>query len=540
MTDPTKASAPASARSKATDEEKHFATAHLLGDLRRRTLSGGFITAVAQSSKLGLTLISAVVMARLLTPEDFGVVAMVGSITGFLLVFKDAGLSTATIQKANITHAQVSNLFWINLGVSVTLSLLVAALAPAVAWFYRDPRMIEITLALAGTFALSGAVVQHQALLNRQLRFKAVAVIDVGSATVGLIVGIVMACFKFRYWSLVGMQLSTGFAELILTLSISGWRPQRPRRRTETRSLIHFGASLTVASIFRRLANGCDSLFIGRWYGAVPVGLYNRASVLFIRPIGQLTGPFESVLTPVLSHLQEDTERYRRTFLRAYGAVTLVWLPITGMFMALSHPLVVVLLGAKWEKAVPIFGWFCVAGLFLPQYCFVSCLLNTQGRGKDIMIMGLIFSVTTVGSIFAGLPWGPVGVALSTSCVGLLVRLPVQFYIVGREGPVRTSDLWAASLKYLPNWVIVVSVTYMTLRALPSHIPPILQLCICTPIGLVTGLLLALVLPSQKQETLYVWELVNSFVLKRLRGRGFSAHKAGALSAASAKGSPGE
>lgn len=468
---------------------------------------------LAQASKLGLTLISTVVMARLLTPEDFGLVAMVGTITGFLQVFKDAGLSTATIQKAEITHAQVSNLFWINLGVSATLSLLVAVLAPAVAWFYRDARLVNVTLALACTFAISGGVVQHQALLNRQMRFKALALIDISSTTLGLLVGVAMACLKFGYWSLVGMQLSTGLAELAMTLWISRWRPQRPLRGAGTRSLLHFGASLTVASIFRRLAGGCDSLLIGRWYGAAAVGLYTRAMSLFIRPMGPLTAPFESVLTPVLSHLQGDPGRYRRTFLKAYGAVTLVWLPITGVIMALSRPLVLVLLGAKWEKAIPIFGWFCIAGLFLPLYCFVTCLLNTQGRGRDIMTTGLIFSATTVGSIVAGLPFGPVGVALSTSCVGLLVRLPVQFYIVGRRGPVRTGDLWAASLKYLPNWVIVVGVTYLTLKALPPNSAPIVQLCLCAPVGVIAGILMALGVPSQKRETLYLWELLKSFIL---------------------------
>ena len=447
-------------------------------------------------------------------PADFGLVAMVTTVTGFLRVFKDAGLSTATIQKTNITHAQVSNLFWINVAVSAALSLIVAALAPVVAWFYRDPRLVAVTLALAGTFAVSGAVVQHQALLNRQMRFKAIAMIDIGSAIVGLFTGIAMACLGWGYWSLVGMQLSAVLAELVLTLWISRWRPQRPARRSGTWSLLHFGAHLTVASVFRRLAGGCDTLFLGRWYGADAVGLYTRGAILLMRPVDQLISPLEAVITPILSRLQDDPARYRRTFLQVYGAVALISFPAAGLFLALSRPLVLVLLGHRWEQVIPIFSAFTICALYFPLYYAVMWLLNTQGRGKDIMITGVIVSVSTVASIIAGLPFGPVGVALSLSCVGLLVRLPVQYYIVGRRGPVNTADLWAVALRYLPNWGLVFGAAYSTLKALPPNCPPILQLCLCAPAGIIAGILMILAVPAQRREGLRLWELLRPLTLR--------------------------
>jgi O-antigen/teichoic acid export membrane protein len=492
--------------------DRHFRTDHLLGDLRKRAVSGTLVTVAAQASKFALNFISAIVLARLLMPEDFGLVAMVTTVTAFLRVFKDAGLSTATIQKAQITHAQVSNLFWINVGVSAALSLIVAALAPVVAWFYRDPRLVAVTLALASTFAVSGAVVQHQALLNRQLRFKAVAVIDISSAILGLLVGITMARLNFRYWSLVGMQLSMGLVELVLTLCISGWRPQRPTRGTGTLSLLQFGASLTVASILQRIASASDNLFIGRWYGANAVGLYTRAAILFMRPIDQLICPLEAVFTPILSRLQHDPARYRRTFLQVYGAVVLLSFPLAGLFLALSRPVVLVVLGPKWEQVIPIFSWFTIATLYFPLYYAVMWLLNTQGRGKDIVITSLILSITTVGSVLVGLPFGPVGVAAAFSCFGLLLRLPVQFYIVGRRGPVSTVDLWAVALKYLPNWAVVLGVTYLTRQVLPSNCPLVAQLCICASAGILAGVVLILAVPWQRKEVLRLWDLIKPLI----------------------------
>ena len=167
------------------DEEErnheHIKTDHLLANLKRRTISAGVVTRSSQAAKFLLSLGSIVVLARLLTPRDFGLVAMVTAVTGFLAMFRHAGLTTPTVQREQITHAQVSNLFWINLALSALCALILAALSPALAWFYHDSQVTYITLALSTTFLIGGFRVQHLALLKRQMRFKAIAVIEVGS-----------------------------------------------------------------------------------------------------------------------------------------------------------------------------------------------------------------------------------------------------------------------------------------------------------------------------------------------------------------------
>lgn len=505
---------PSPSGTEAPATEQHFRTDHLLRNLRGRAVSASLITAAAQTGKLLLSIVSAVVLARLLTPADFGLVSMVAVVGTFLRILKDAGLSTATVQQENITHAQVSNLFWINVALSAFMGLFVAALSPAFAWFYRDPRLVSVTLAFSITFGISGAVVQHQALLKRQMRFKAIAFVDITSASLGLLVGIAMAYSGCAYWSLVGMQFATTLIELVLTLSVCAWRPQRPTRGSKTRPLLRFGASLTFASLLSLLARGSDILLIGRFYGADAVGVYSRGLALLLRPVEQMIGPIEAVFTPILSRLQDDPSRYRRTFLQAYGAVALVSFPAAALLMALSRPLVIVLLGPKWEQVVPVFGWFTVAGLVLPLYCLGMCLLTAQGRGRDIVIMGLIFSVTTIGSIIFGLQFGPVGVASALSCAILLIRLPVQNYLVGRRGPVSTADLWAVLLRYLPNCVIVFGVAYLGGRLLPSNSAPVLQLCFCALLGVIASVLLTLAVPSQRREALGVWELLKPSALR--------------------------
>src|SRR5438876_1536049 len=187
--------------SKAIDlHEKHLRTDHLLADLKGRTISGAFITIAAQGAQLLLNLASIMVLARLLTPKDFGLFAMVTTVMGYLRVFKDAGLSTATIQRAGITQAPVSNLFWINVVMSGAIGLIFAASAPLVAWFYREPRLIPITVILSSTFLLSGLTIQHTALLNRQMRFKALALIQVGPILIGVALSVGMALPNYNSW----------------------------------------------------------------------------------------------------------------------------------------------------------------------------------------------------------------------------------------------------------------------------------------------------------------------------------------------------
>jgi PST family polysaccharide transporter len=467
-------------------QKQHFTTEHLLTNLKGRTISSGFVTAVAQGIQFVLTLASTMVLARLLTPQDFGFLAMVATIMGFLRVFSDAGLSTATVQREGITHVQVSNLFWINVAVSGAMSMIVACCAPLVAWFYREPHLVGITLALSITFLFGGLTVQHRALLNRQMRFKAIAVIQITALVVGALVGIVMAWLKYGYWSLVGFQLSTPAITLLMTWSAFRWRPQWPKRRSGTRPLLHFGVNLSAGSFIYSVTRGMDGLLIGRFYGADAVGLYSRAAALLVRPLEAFTVPINAVFVPTLSRLQDQPERYRRTFLKAYEAIALIGFLFTGLFFALALPLTLVVLGPKWEGAAAIFAGFTIAALFYPLSSTSTWLFTSQGRGRDFLLASAVCSGIMVCSFVAGLPFGPVGVAIAYSFSGLFIQLPILYHIAGRSGPVRAKDLWRGFFQHLPVWVVVCGATYLT-RSVVQSFAPLSQLLICAPVGLLAG-----------------------------------------------------
>jgi PST family polysaccharide transporter len=457
-------------------------------DFKGRTVSSGLITISAQVVQFVLNLLAVACLARLLRPEDFGLVAMVTSVSNFLVIFNDAGLSTATVQREGITQAQVSNLFWTNVALGGSICLLLAASAPVIAWFFREPRLTGITLAISTTFLLTTASVQHLAVLKRQMRFKRIALVQIASALAGVLAGIGLAWFKFGYWAPVGMQVCNTFAMLVLAWLMSGWRPGLPKGGVGTRSLLAFGANLTASTFLLSMARGSDSVFIGRIYGAGPLGVYSRGTALVTRPIEHFVSPVSAVLVPALSRLQPDPDRYRRVALQLLEAVAVFSFLVAGLFLALADPITRVVLGPGWPGAAAIFAGLSFVWLYTPAYSITTELIVSQGRGRDFLVLSVIVSSLVLVSIAAGLPFGPVGVAISYSGFCLLLSLPLAYYIAGRRGPVRARDLWIRFLSHAPVWIVVCAAASLSRRIVWDS-APIVQLFFSGCAGLASGMI---------------------------------------------------
>jgi len=423
---------------------------------------------------------------------------MAMTIGGMLQIFKEAGLSSATIQRENITHAQVSNLFWINLCVSGTVSLMMAISAPIVARFFHEPELVKICLVLSSVFLLNGLAVQHMALLNRHLRFATVAMIGVASTAVGVGVGVSMALLNCGYWSLIGVALATPALKVVAAWSVWPWRPQAPRRRCGTRSLVSFGADLTLVGIFYSLSRESDGLLIGRSFGSEAVGLYSRASVLLTRPLEQLIAPLSSVVVPALSRLQAQPERYRRIFLQVFEGLAIAGCLFTGLFLPLAEPLTTAILGQKWQAASPIFAALTVAALYVPLSSATSWLYISQGRGRDLLLTAVIGACVMVSSFAAGLPFGPTGVAIAYSVSGAFLQLPLTFHIGGRRGPVSAVDLFTAATRHLPICAVVLAATFIA-NTLSPVASPLNKLLVCAPFGLLAGIVTTFLFPPSRQ-----------------------------------------
>ncbi|HQG49312.1 MAG TPA: oligosaccharide flippase family protein, partial [Sedimentisphaerales bacterium] len=195
-----------------------FDSQHLSRDLAAKSVRGGVTTVTAQGAQFLLHLAGTMVLARLLTPNDYGLIGMVMVVVQFAAMFKDAGLSMATVQRETISHEQISTLFWINLFISGFLGLCVLISAPWVARFYGKPELTSVTAVLSLSFLFTGLTIQHQALLRRHMRFGVLAVIQIASHVGNLIVTVLLALAGWRYWALVGGTLTTALLGTLLTL----------------------------------------------------------------------------------------------------------------------------------------------------------------------------------------------------------------------------------------------------------------------------------------------------------------------------------
>ncbi len=421
-------------------QNNFFDTEYLKADLKGRSVRGGAVTMAAQGMTFFLGMASTVVLARLLTPQDFGLITMVTAVTGFVVMFKDMGLSMATVQRSEVNHAQISTLFWINVVLSIGVMLVIAALAPAIAWFYGEPRLELITLALAGAFIFGGLTVQHQALLRRQMRFVSLAFIQIVSMLAGILTAIIAAFYGAGYWALVLMQLATAITGAIAVWVACGWRPGLPVRRSGVREMLAFGGNLTGFNFVNYFARNLDNVLIGRFWGANELGMYNKAYNLLLLPIRQVNMPITSVVIPGLSRFQKEPEKFRAFYKKGISLLVFLNMPTIAFLFVAAKEVIVTILGPQWVDATPIFRALAPAafiGTFNVSTGWVYiCLGETRRQFRWGILVASVISLSFVIGVY----WGAIGIAIAYSIAICAIRYPSIVFCF-RRSPLRVSDL---------------------------------------------------------------------------------------------------
>ncbi len=409
-----------------------FTTEHLNRDIRQHSIRGGFAAVFAQGARFGLRTVSTIVLARLLTPADFGLIAMVLTVTNFAMMFKDAGLVTATLQQSSISHEQVSTLFWINSILGLMLATIIAAFAPLVAWFYGESRLTMVTVVLATMFLFSGFGAQHQALLRRHMRFRTLAFVEISAMAGAVALTVTMAALGAGYWALVFKHI------MVVTLTTFGclvampWIPGPPSRTSGISAMLRFGFHVSGYNFVNFFARNADNVLIGRVLGASALGFYSKAYSLLMLPIQQLRTPIMSVGLPALSRLQHQPNRYRSYYKRLLQMLAFVTFPMSAFLAVYSAELVVVLLGVQWLPVAAIFQILAFAALLQSVTGTVGMVLLSSGNSKLFLSLGLFTATVSVASFLVGLPWGIRGVALSYTIANYAFVLPGTAYVLSR------------------------------------------------------------------------------------------------------------
>lgn len=415
-----------------------FKSVHLSSDLAGKAVRGGISTMTAQGVRFILQVAGTMVLARLLTPADYGLIAMVTVVVNFAQMFKDAGLSMATVQKKKISHEQISTLFWINVLISVVLGVCVLVGSPLVTVFYGKPELTAVTAVLSISFIISGLSIQHAALLRRHMCFGNLAIVQIAAQIITLAVTILLALYGWRYWALVCGSLTTAFSTVLLTFFFCPWVPGRIRKGTGVRGMLKFGGHLTGFNFINYFARNADNILIGRFIGADSLGLYDKAYGLFMMPISQIRVPMTNVAMPALSTLRGQPKRYRKYYQRIVDIMATLTMPLTMYCVLEADFLIRLILGSQWLGAVPVFRLLAIAGMIQPIAGTRGLVLLSSGYSQRYLYWGIFNAVLCIISFILGLPYGIEGVATAYALANYLILIPSLFYCF-YETPVTVS-----------------------------------------------------------------------------------------------------
>jgi PST family polysaccharide transporter len=437
--------------------------------------------------------------------------AMVAPVTAFILLFQDLGLSQAVVQARVLSPGSLNALFWINIAASVVIAALLLVIAPLAAAFYGDHRVGLVIAASALGVLISGTALQHNALMTRDMRMRALSMIDVVSGFATLAAAVVAALLLRSYWAIWVGALAGNATQAILLWSFDKWRPKLKGGFGEARQMVRFGGGVVGFNLVNFLIRNLDNVLVAKTAGTYAVGLYDQSYKLMTAPMQAVNAPLTRVMMPVLSRLTDEPERYRRAFLFSVRALLFVLMPGLAVVAALSQQIVTLVLGAKWAAAGPIFFWLSLTGLLQPLGNATGWLFLSSGRTYAMFRWGAASAVLTIFGFVVGLHWGAAGVAAGLFWT-TLARMPVLFaYCVGGTY-VRTRDLYLLLVE--PS--VGGAVGFVLARLLAPHLPTWGVLATCLPCAYALTAITYAVTPSGRAYFAAVGRLAAALLVRRL------------------------
>lgn len=474
--------------------------------LGARAARGAVVTIAAQAARIVLQLCSVVVLARLLNPHDYGLIAMVLAIVGIGEILRDFGLSTAAVQSETLSSAERSTLFWLNTAIGAAIALTVFLSAPLIAAFYGETELTAIARALSITFLINGAATQYRATLVRDLRFSTLARTDIAAAAFALAVAVAGALLGLGYWALVAQQLASTAAVLVLAAGAARWIPGLPWRGASARRFVRFGGGVVLSQLIGYVSNNVDSVIIGSRFGAPALGLYSRAFQLLMTPLNQVRSPLTSVALPVLSRLTADAARFSRFVV--LGQLALGYSLVVGLawVAGTAEPLTTVLLGEQWTAAAPVLRLLAIAAVFQTLAFVGYWVYLARGLTGDLVRYSLVSAAIRIVAIVIGSQWGVVGVAVGYA-VAPAIAWPISLWWLSRLTALPTRALYAGAGRILIGVAVSASAAFGASRAVDAA-GPVAQITLGL-VAVAATYAALFVIPLFRRDLSRVWSLVR-------------------------------
>jgi len=433
--------------------------------VRQLAVRGAGATMAAQASGLAIQVIATVVLARLLTPADFGLVTMVTTFSLLLMNFGLNGFTEAILQRDRIDRSLASNLFWINVGAGLLLTIGFAAAGSLLARFYGNPPVAQIAVGISLTILITSTSVLHLALLMRAMRFSLVSANNVVAHFASVTVSVLLAWAGWGYWALVAGAVAQPVSQSVGAWTLCRWVPGRPRRVAGTGSTVLFAIHVYGRFGLSYLSRNTDNLLVGWRFSAQSLGFYKKAYDLFA--LSAVVQSLTNVAVSALSRLRGDPLRYRQHLLSALSVAAFLGMGLGGDLTLVGRDVIGLLLGPRWAAAGWIFTFFGpgIGAWFL--YGTHSWIHLSVGRADRWFRWGLV-EVAVTGLLFIlGLRWGPAGIATASSLALWLLTIPALWY-AGRPIDLGIVPMIAAVWKYVLASLLAGCATALIVRGLSS------------------------------------------------------------------------
>ncbi|MBE7473843.1 MAG: colanic acid exporter [Anaerolineae bacterium] len=371
-------------------------------DLKEKTLKGVAWITFAQIIKQVLQYGILIVLTRLLSPQEFGLVAMIVVFTGFIEMFRELGLGAALVQNQQVKDIHYTSVFWLNLVTGLVLTGLTFIAAPLIAMFYDEPRLTPLTSLVAVDFFITSLSITHGTILSRSMQFRLLAFVDIMAAGIAGAVAITLAMTGYGVWSLIWRTLINSIVETLILWRVSNWRPRWLFDRAAVTELLGFSSNLLAFNVLNYWVRNGDNLLIGKFIGTAELGIYARGYSMMTLPISQVTQVLGRVMFPALSTIQHDRARVKEIYLRAVAMIALVTFPLMLGLFTVAEPFVLTVFGVKWVQLVPLLRIFSLLGMVQSITVTIGWVLQSQGR-TDLMLR---WRLTTGIILFGGFVMG--------------------------------------------------------------------------------------------------------------------------------------
>lgn len=496
-----------------TSTNRSSADAGTASSLGRRAARGAMAMVFGQVGRLTVQLAGVLVLARVLSPEHYGVFAMVTAVVSLGELLQDFGLSSAAIQAPTVTQAQQTNLFWINAGIGVSLGCMVFAAAPTIAAFYHEPALVSITRALAPSFVINGCASQFRAHLTRHFRMTALSVAIVCAQAAGIAAGLVGALRGLGTWALVAQQLTFNFVNLALMVKASDFWPGLPRRNADIGGFLRFGGNLMATNLIGQISRSVNTVLIGNRFGAELAGLYDRAFMLLMLPLNQINVPANTVALPTLSKLQADAPRFERFLLHGQTVLLHALLAAFAYAAAAGDVLIKVVLGEQWLPAAPLFRILTIAGAFQAAGYATYWAFTAKGLTHQTLRFSVVTRSGLVLLLLLGLRWGVHGVTIAYA-LGLAAIWPVGLIWLARCSDAPALAMAKNGLRCLLAYCVCAAGAFAAVSCVPDA-PPYLKIVVSLTGMLSTGCCLYALWPAYRKD---LHDILNTRALLKREG----------------------